>query len=215
MYAFFSYLLVIPAICLPMLYYITYSTLVPFHAEYYIQNLGVHTRSRTLLLTYLWEVTCPTDSLLPLSHSGMVLQTAVNVDNRPITQQGLSGLRTGTASSRGPGRRFEDKSFYVGELRRKMGELQTEIARIAREVEAANEEQSTFLAYDKRVKELAVELTGTWNKWSISLLSPAGPEKQSPNRPHVLLCRLVGEGGGGREGGTEVGGASGFLTLSK
>ncbi len=60
----------------------------------------------------------------------MVLQTAVNVDERPITQQGLSGLRTGTA--RGPGRRYEDKSFYVGELRRKMGELQTEISKIAR-----------------------------------------------------------------------------------
>ena len=41
-----------------------------------------------------------------------------------------------------------------------MSELQAEIGRISREVEAANEEQSTFLAYDKRVKELAAELTG-------------------------------------------------------
>ena len=41
-----------------------------------------------------------------------------------------------------------------------MNELQGEVTKISREIEAANEEQSTFLAYDKRVKELAVELTG-------------------------------------------------------
>ena len=41
-----------------------------------------------------------------------------------------------------------------------MKELQGEVTKISREIEAANEEQSTFLAYDKRVKELAVELTG-------------------------------------------------------
>ncbi len=89
---------------------------------------------------------------------GIVLQTAVNVDERPITQQGLTGLRTGTA--KGPGRRFEDKSFFMGELRRKMNELQTEIARINREIEADSQEQSTFIEYDKRVKEVAAELTG-------------------------------------------------------
>jgi len=127
--------------------------------------------------------------------SGLVLQTAVNVAERPITQQGLAGVARGgsaapgtamasgtaTASGRGPGRRYEDKSFYIGELRKKMAELNTEverttifdsnsiftilsllsqITRLSREIESANEEQSTYLAYDKRVKELAAELTG-------------------------------------------------------
>ena len=52
------------------------------------------------------------------------------------------------------------QSYFMGLLRTKMSELQSEIGKISREVEAANEEQSTFLAYDKRVKELAAELTG-------------------------------------------------------
>ena len=49
----------------------------------------------------------------------------------------------------------------MGLLRTKMTELQSEVSKLSREIEAANEEQSTFLAYDKRVKELAGELTGT------------------------------------------------------
>ena len=48
----------------------------------------------------------------------------------------------------------------MGVLRSKMGELTTEINRLRQETVAATEEQSTFLAYDKRVKELAGELTG-------------------------------------------------------
>ena len=44
-------------------------------------------------------------------------------------------------------------------LRTKMTELTSEISRLTREVEAASEEQGTYLAYDKRVKELAAELT--------------------------------------------------------
>ena len=56
------------------------------------------------------------------------------------------------------------QSYFMGLLRTKMSELQAEIGKISREVEAANEEQSTFLAYDKRVKELAAELTGKWRR---------------------------------------------------
>ena len=48
----------------------------------------------------------------------------------------------------------------MGLLRTKINELQGEITKIVKEVEEANAEQSTFLAYDKRVKELAGELTG-------------------------------------------------------
>ena len=89
---------------------------------------------------------------------GIGLQTPVNVADRPVTQQGLSGMRTGTG--KGPQRQYQDKSYYMGLLRTKMNELNTEISKITREIDAANEEQSTYLAYDKRVKELAAELTG-------------------------------------------------------
>jgi len=42
-----------------------------------------------------------------------------------------------------------------------MTELTTEVGKLSREVESQSEEQSTYLAYDKRVKELAQELTVT------------------------------------------------------
>ena len=86
---------------------------------------------------------------------------------------GLQGLKTG--GGRGPQRQFQDKSYFLGALRykdkkdgqgilsflfrTKMTELTSEISRLTREVEAASEEQGTYLAYDKRVKELAAELT--------------------------------------------------------
>ena len=35
----------------------------------------------------------------------------------------------------------------------------SEVARLGREAEAATKEQSTYLAYDKRVKELAEDVT--------------------------------------------------------
>ena len=40
-----------------------------------------------------------------------------------------------------------------------MADLTSEIGKLSREVETYSEEQSTFLAYDKTVKEMAGELT--------------------------------------------------------
>lgn len=93
----------------------------------------------------------------PMSRGGIGLQTPVSVMDRPVTQQGLTGMRTGTG--RGPQRQFQDKSYYMGLLRTKMIELQTEVNKLHREIASAQEEQSTYLAYDSRVKELAAELT--------------------------------------------------------
>ena len=58
-----------------------------------------------------------------------------------------------------PQRQFQDKSYFLGALRTKMTELTSEVARLGREVETQTREQSTYLAYDKRVKELAEDVT--------------------------------------------------------
>ena len=47
----------------------------------------------------------------------------------------------------------------MGVLRSKMSELTSEITNMRSQINAATEEQSTFLTYDKRVKETASELT--------------------------------------------------------
>ncbi|KAJ9593135.1 hypothetical protein L9F63_027625, partial [Diploptera punctata] len=42
----------------------------------------------------------------------------------------------------------------------KIRELSQEIERLSKEIENQSREQSTFLIYDKKVKEMAAELTG-------------------------------------------------------
>lgn len=54
----------------------------------------------------------------------------------------------------------QDKSYFMGILRTKITELGTEISRLSGEIDFMKQEQSTFLTYDKRVKEMAQELTG-------------------------------------------------------
>ena len=82
----------------------------------------------------------------------------VNVVDRPITQQGLSGLRPGT---RGPQmRQVQDKRYFEGLLQMKIRELSQEIECLSKDIEKQSREQATFLVYDKRVKEMAAELTG-------------------------------------------------------
>ena len=48
-----------------------------------------------------------------------------------------------------PQRQFQDKSYFLGALRTKMSDLTSEIARLGREVDTQQREQSTYLAYDK------------------------------------------------------------------
>lgn len=56
----------------------------------------------------------------------------------------------------------QDKSYFLGLLRTKMNEVVTEIEKLTTEMENMKQEQSTFLTYDKRVKEMAQELTGMY-----------------------------------------------------
>ncbi|GFG30226.1 hypothetical protein Cfor_11146 [Coptotermes formosanus] len=97
----------------------------------------------------------------PVSRTATAMTLAgaqVNIVDRPITQQGLSGLRTGT--TRGPHmRQVQDKRYFVGLLQMKIRELSQEVTRLSRVIDSQSQEQATFLVYDKRVKEMAAELT--------------------------------------------------------
>ncbi|KAK7793053.1 hypothetical protein R5R35_004479 [Gryllus longicercus] len=96
----------------------------------------------------------------PVSRVGTTISfagTQVNVVDRPITQQGLSGMRS---STRGPQmRQVQDKRYFEGLLQTKIRDLSNEITRLGKEIEIQQQEQAVFLVYDKRVKEKASELT--------------------------------------------------------
>ncbi|KAI5746033.1 hypothetical protein M8J76_016575 [Diaphorina citri] len=92
--------------------------------------------------------------------------TQFSDSDRLVTQQGLSGLRTGSAL-RGPGfRQVQDKRYYEGLLQLKIRDLTNEITRLKRQIELSAKEHATFLLYDKRVKEMATELTELQGKLS-------------------------------------------------
>nr|XP_033775280.1 intraflagellar transport protein 74 homolog isoform X2 [Geotrypetes seraphini] len=87
--------------------------------------------------------------------AGGVLSAQIKVADRPVTQQGLSGMKTGM---KGPQRQIMDKSYYLGLLRSKLSELTTEMNKLRKEIDMYNQENSVYLSYEKRAESLAVEI---------------------------------------------------------
>uniref|UniRef100_A0A8D2ZRW2 Intraflagellar transport protein 74-like n=1 Tax=Scophthalmus maximus TaxID=52904 RepID=A0A8D2ZRW2_SCOMX len=91
---------------------------------------------------------------IPLATPG-VLSAQIKVTDRPVTQQGLSGMKTGM---KGPQRQILDKSYYFGLLRSKFNELTTETSKLHKEIDNYNQENSVYLSYEKRAESLAAEI---------------------------------------------------------
>ncbi|XP_044032300.1 intraflagellar transport protein 74 homolog isoform X2 [Siniperca chuatsi] len=91
---------------------------------------------------------------IPIATPG-VLSAQIKVTDRPVTQQGLSGMKTGM---KGPQRQILDKSYYLGLLRSKINELTTETSKLHKEIDNYNQENSVYLSYEKRAEGLAVEI---------------------------------------------------------
>ncbi|KAM6328866.1 intraflagellar transport protein 74 homolog isoform 3-T4 [Alca torda] len=89
------------------------------------------------------------------STTGGVLSSQIKVADRPVTQQGLSGMKT---AMKGPQRQIMDKTYYLGLLRSKTNELTTEINKLQEEVEMYKQEKSVYLSYEKRAEALAGEI---------------------------------------------------------
>lgn len=81
----------------------------------------------------------------------------VNMQNRPVTQHGLAGIR---ADKAGPGRIVYDKSYYMGILRQKNQELLKELDRFHREFDEINVSNSTYLTLEKKNEALLKEVRG-------------------------------------------------------
>ncbi|XP_014670352.1 PREDICTED: intraflagellar transport protein 74 homolog [Priapulus caudatus] len=86
---------------------------------------------------------------------GTSLNTEIQVMDRPTTQQGLGGIKTGY---KGPHRQIQDKSYFLGLMRSKINELGTEINRLQNETDRLQQENSQFLLYEKKAEVLAQEI---------------------------------------------------------
>lgn len=83
------------------------------------------------------------------------LASSVQVADRPMTQQGLTGVKTGAL---GPQRQVLDASYYSGVLRSKIKELRDEINNMEKESGALNAENATYLTFERRAETLAQQL---------------------------------------------------------
>ncbi|KAJ0403703.1 hypothetical protein ATCC90586_007514 [Pythium insidiosum] len=86
---------------------------------------------------------------------GVSLNTEVTVSDRPVTQQGMMGMRVGTA---GPGRQVQDTSYFMGKLHAKTAEITSEIDRLRKEIEQDAKDKSQYAQLERKYETLAVEV---------------------------------------------------------
>lgn len=88
---------------------------------------------------------------------GVSLNTEVNVSDRPVTQQGMMGMRVGTGSI-GPGRQVQDASFFMGKLHSKTAELTTEVEKLHKEIEQDAKDKTQYAQLERKYETLAYEV---------------------------------------------------------
>ncbi|CAD5122516.1 DgyrCDS10939 [Dimorphilus gyrociliatus] len=91
------------------------------------------------------------------SGGGVALSSQVRVADRPMTKQGLGGMKTAVGPRRNQ-RLVKDRTYFLGLLRTKNQELSSEISNLQREADKTVEDQSTYVTYEKRAENLAAEI---------------------------------------------------------
>ena len=82
---------------------------------------------------------------------GIGLDTNVQVSERPVTQQGMVGLKP--VKPLGPSRQVYDKSFFLSELRQKYQELTSVVEDMTHEIDDFERNTNTLLVLQKRENE--------------------------------------------------------------
>lgn len=80
---------------------------------------------------------------------GVGAVTEVKVSDRPMTMQGVTGMKTGSV---GPKRQIYDKTYYLVELRKRNQELADEVNKLNKEIEENQVHASLDKRYDSLVR---------------------------------------------------------------
>lgn len=75
------------------------------------------------------------------------MTTNVEISARPVTQQGMSGMKT---ASQGPGRQVADKSYFLNTLRVKIADITTEMNKLTEEIDQKQREGNEFAHLQRR-----------------------------------------------------------------
>ncbi|XRB15035.1 IFT74 protein [Pseudoscourfieldia marina] len=82
-----------------------------------------------------------------MTMAGTAVGTEVNVEHRPVTQQGMAGLKTG---AQGPGRQIQDRRFFLDELRAKKSDLGRVLEDLGEELDTHRAGREQFAALKKK-----------------------------------------------------------------
>ena len=85
----------------------------------------------------------------------MLATAQVTIANRPMTMQGLSGIKT---AAKGQGRAVLDHSYFLGAIRSKCSELGTEISKMQTDLTKLERDEATFGAYEGKATALAKDI---------------------------------------------------------
>jgi len=81
---------------------------------------------------------------------GVALAASINVTDRPMTGQGVMGMRAQGAT----GRLVEDVGYYVGLIRRKMNDTNSETNRLRQEIDQQSKDSSQIAQLEKKYETL-------------------------------------------------------------
>jgi len=93
----------------------------------------------------------------PKNFGGIGLNTAVSVEHRPVTQQGMRGS-TAVGARAGPGRQIQDRNYFLGELRARCTEVEEETAKLSKQAAAAREDNQSYGALERKYEALSNEM---------------------------------------------------------
>lgn len=93
----------------------------------------------------------------PINMSGVGLNTNMNISERPVTQQGLSGMKT---AGMGPQRQIQDNSYYLALLRAKCTEIMKEIGVLKTTVEQGQKDNAAYGQLERKYETLTNDMRG-------------------------------------------------------
>lgn len=88
-------------------------------------------------------------------YSAMSTNTEIKISDRPVTQHGVSGMKT---ASQGPGRRVADTSYYMGTIQNKIKEITSEIQKMNAEVDKFHSESAQYGQLERKYETLIKEV---------------------------------------------------------
>ena len=84
---------------------------------------------------------------------GYAINASINVSERPVTGQGVKGMKA-LGSSGGTGRIVYDAAYYIGLLRKKINDVNTEGTKLRTEMEQQSRDNTQYIQLEKRYENL-------------------------------------------------------------